>query len=283
MIAAFSLGPSNGTVVDLTSASESGAPRAFQPHGLSLYVGADGKETLAVVNHGDGDSIELFDVSKGSEAAIGWTPPVLTHRRTVKDPLFRSLNDVALIGPDQFYVTNDHYYPPGFMRQIEDYLLLRKTDVVYFDGENAHVAVKHLTYANGIAVSADGRSIYVAETTQNDVRVYTRDPATNDLKFADRIDVHTGVDNIDVAPDGSLYIGAHAKLFALVKLLKEPNALSPSEVVHLTKADKGWTRRTVFIDDGERISGLSVAARHEDKLVLGSIMGKDILVCPLTE
>jgi hypothetical protein len=39
----------------------------------------------------------------------------------------------------------------------------------------------------------------------------------------------------------------------------------------------------VFLDSGKRISGLSIAAREGANLVLGPILGNDILVCPYTE
>lgn len=282
LVGVFSLKNGATSVTDLTG-SASGAPEKFAPHGLSLFVGADGKKTLAVINHADGEAVEIFDIVE--PAAVGGMPS-LVHRTTVKDALFRNLNDVVLVGPNAFYATNDHYYRDrSFMRQVEDYLMLAKTFVVYFDGMKASIAAPGLTYANGIAVDASGRHVYVAETTKNVLRTYDRNPESGGLVLSSLgdFDVHTGLDNIDVAPDGALFLGAHPKLFALVKHFKDPSALSPSEAVNLTLGDKGWTQKTVFLDSGRRISGMSVAALHNGNLVLGSILGKDILVCPYTE
>lgn len=282
-IGIFEIGTAGvSNAVSLTGAEASGAP-AFAPHGMSLFA-----RTLAVINHANGDSVEIFDVTEVGRDADLPPPPLdrvrLVHRRTIKSPLFRHLNDLALVGPDQFYASNDHRYREGFMRQLEDYLGLDATDLVYFGGKEARVAAKGLTYANGVAVSPDGAHVYVAETTDNTIRTYARDAASGNLELLHIENVHSGVDNIDVAPDGSLFIGAHPKLFALLKHFKDPSHPSPSEVIHLIPKDDGWERKTVFMDDGRLFSAGSVAATGgSGHLVLGSIFAKDILVCPYKE
>ena len=40
----------------------------------------------------------------------------LVHQKTVSDPALVSPNDLVAVGPEQFYVTNDHRYPGGFKR-----------------------------------------------------------------------------------------------------------------------------------------------------------------------
>jgi len=42
-----------------------------------------------------------------------------------------SPNDVVAVAPDQFYVTNDHGYPHGFMLTLEDYLQLPASSLLY--------------------------------------------------------------------------------------------------------------------------------------------------------
>jgi arylesterase/paraoxonase len=285
IIGVFSLERGDSAVTDITPETI-GAARGFAPHGLSLFIGPDGKKSLAVVNHAGGEKIEIFDVVEG-QGIDGPALPHIQHRRTVSDPLFRSLNDVVVVGPDAFYVANDHHYPPGIQQDVENYLLLNETNVVYFDGTHARVAAPGLTYANGINASGDGKYAYVAETTDNTVRTYERSADTGDLKLLSgplgKLDLGFGVDNIDVAPDGSLLVAGHPKLFALVKHFKHAQALSPSEVVRVVRGEKGWDVKRVFLDSGKRISGLSVAARHGTDLVLGPILGNDILVCPYAD
>ncbi|MFO1187111.1 MAG: SMP-30/gluconolactonase/LRE family protein [Alphaproteobacteria bacterium] len=286
MVGAFSIAEGDDHVTDLTNPTQSGAPQAFAPHGLSLYVAPDGKRTLAAVNHANGETVEIFDVIQ-EQGTDGPAVPRLKHRRTVGDPKFRNLNDVLLVGPEAFYATNDHHFPAGLMQTVENYLMLDEATVVYFDGSSARVAAKGLTYANGINVSPDGRRVYVAETTDNMLRTYDRNAATGDLapikeKWG-KTDLGFGLDNIDVTADGSLVIGGHPKLFDFVAYAKDEKHPSPSEAVHLTLGKDGWKVKQVYLGDGRQISALSIAARLDAALVLGPIFGREILVCPFKE
>jgi arylesterase/paraoxonase len=285
-ISVFSLIRGATSVIDLTDPGPSGAPQDFAPHGLSLYI-EGGKKTLAVINHAGAERVELFDIIEQPTPDGSFHAPKLLHRRTITDPSFRNLNDIALVGPDSFYATNDHWYAKGFMQDVENYLLLDKANVVYFDGEKGRIAASGLTYANGIAVGPQGKLVYVSETLDNVVRTYEREPMSGDLKLQEtawaKTKVGFGADNIDIAPDGSLYVAGHPKLFALQADAKDPSSPSPSEVIRMSSGPAGWTTKTVFLDAGKRISGLSVAAFHEGSLVLGSIFGREILVCPASD
>jgi arylesterase/paraoxonase len=283
MVGVFSVSEGDDTVTDLSDPAQSGAPQAFAPHGLSLFVAPDGQRTLAVVNHASGETVEIFDVIQ-EQGTDGPARPRLKHRRTVSDRAFRNLNDVALVSADTFYATNDHHFAPGWKQTLENYLMLNETTAVYFDGTSARVVADGLTYANGIAASPDGKRIYIAETTDNVLRTYDRDAASGDLKLVSakwgKTGLGFGVDNITVDQDGSLFIAGHPKLFAFVEYAKDETKPSPSEAVRLRAGRDGWDVKEVYLSDGRQISALSVAARQDAALVLGPIFGKEILVCP---
>ena len=101
------------------------ADRDFRPHGISLFVGEAGHDMLFVINHQGGEHrIDVFDLKEGE----------LTHRETLTSPMLVSPNDIVAVGPDRFYVTNDHRYPSGWKRTLEDYLRLRRSNVVFYNG-----------------------------------------------------------------------------------------------------------------------------------------------------
>lgn len=82
------------------------------------------------------------------------------------------------VGPNSFCVTNDHRYPSGWRRTLEDYLRLRRSNVLYYDGSKFVEAASGIGYANGINVGHDGRTLYVCSITEGGLPVYDRDPAS---------------------------------------------------------------------------------------------------------
>lgn len=99
--------------------------KEFNPHGIGLWVGKDGKRSLFVVNHRkDGHFVEVFDLKDNK----------LVHRNSVSGALMHSPNDVIPTGPESFYVTNDHGNTSGPGRAVEEYLQLARATVLYYDG-----------------------------------------------------------------------------------------------------------------------------------------------------
>jgi len=82
---------------------------------------------------------------------------LLVHQKTVAAPALVSPNDLVAVGPDRFYVTNDHRYPGGFKRLVEEYTRRSWSNVLFYNGSEFVEAASGLGYANGINVSANGR------------------------------------------------------------------------------------------------------------------------------
>jgi len=68
------------------------------------------------------------------------------------------------------------------------------------------------SYANGINISPDRQTVYVAATVGKKIYVYDRDRNAGDLTLRRTIDTGTGVDNIEIDQNGNLGIGCHPKL-----------------------------------------------------------------------
>lgn len=265
------------------------APGKLQPHGLDLWHGAEG-ERLFVVNHPGGSalpsaagqsgdeathSVEIFDVADDGS---------LRHARTVTHELLLSPNDVAAVGAGAFYVTNDHGYASGLMRTLEDYARLRAGSVVFVDASADGPAVAKVVrddtlYANGIQTSADGRDVYLAETTARTLTWLRRDPSTNELRVVSRHDTGSGVDNVDVAPDGSLWVAGHPKLLTFVAHSKDPrHARAPSEVLRLVPGERQWTQTVVYLSEGDPLSASSVAASNGAVVVVGAVFDARVML-----
>lgn len=282
-IFAYDLARPSAGFVELTASGVGGeGPADFRPHGLSLYTAPDGAKTLMVINHPQGEesTVEIYDLDyEGSEIADGNEQmPSLVYRMTVASPSLISPNDLVALDAVRFYATNDHGSKHPKARMLEDYLRLNMASVVYFDGEVFTTALGGLTYANGIEVNASGDKIYVAETTDNRISAYTIDPDTGDLEHLREWNLGYGVDNIDRAPDGSMWIGGHPKMLDFIAHAGDPRIMSPGKVMRIVPQSDDEPQ-TIFVTDGDILSGLSVAAQYNGKVVMGQVFDDGLLVC----
>lgn len=253
----------------------------FYPHGISLHRDANGAKTLAVVNHPTADASEvmLFDVV---EDRPNGGPPIvsLKLRATVKDAAMPEANDVHLVSPTQFYASVDSGSETKFGKTLETWFGLARSRLAYWDGAKMSVAATGLKYANGINGAADGTMIYVAEALGFQVRFYARDTATGALTEKDNLFLGTGLDNIDVDEKGDLWIASHPHLLDFVAHAGDAKKLSPSQVIKITApSEKKGEARQVYLNAGEEISGSSVAAVHNGRMLIGSVFEAKYLNC----
>src|SRR5690606_28074105 len=109
-----------------------------------------------------------------------------------------------------------------------------RSPLVWYDGSEARVVLGNIASGGGINVSADGDTLYVAETAAQRIRVLERDPATGDVRESHRIPVPQSPDNIDVAVDGSLTVAGHANTLKLIQHFTSGAAKpAPSQVLRV--------------------------------------------------
>jgi arylesterase/paraoxonase len=242
----------------------------FRPHGISWFRDEDGRESLFVVSHPeDRHVVEIFEVEAGT----------LVHRETIEGELLRSPNDVFAVGARQFYATNDHRDPKGFWRVVEDFLRRAISDVVYFDGRTFEVVAQDVAYPNGVAGDPGGDSVFVASTTGRAVLRYRRDRETGALSLLERYDVETGVDNLDLGTDGRIWMGAHPNMLAFLRNARDPENLSPSQVLALDP--RSGAVDEVFLSAGADLSTSSVGAAFGGRLLIGSVFENHVLLCEM--
>ncbi len=254
-------------------------PADFHPHGLSIWKLDDHKYRLFLINHpvAGGHTVELFDW----DVTQGMT---MTHVETITDPHMLSPNDLVATGPRQFYFTNDSGSETDLGRMLEPLLRLSRAQVGYYDGAAARFVIEGLKMANGINISRDGSTLYVAELMAGTMNFYDIDLETMDVTFKDHVAINTGIDNIDVDEDGNLWIGAHPKLLAFVSYATDESKLAPTHVMKFTldhEDGQGGRIDEVMLTDGSDISASTVAVKFGNRIAIGSVMDAHALICEL--
>lgn len=245
----------------------------FHPHGISLWRGSDGRKRLFVVNHttNQGDKVEIFDVGYGG---------ALLHVDSIQFDEMTSANDVLGVGPRSFYVTNDKGVKDGFLSKLEGWLALPLSSLAYFDGQDGSIAARGLAYANGVNMSADGKTVYVSEILGRRVTLYDRDAASGALTRRSAIRVNTAPDNIEIGADGALWIGGHPKIFDFLKFAEGKAPTSPSHVIRVNP--ETGVVEDILVDLDGTINASSAAAVLDNILVVGSVFDDHVMVCPQT-
>jgi arylesterase/paraoxonase len=241
-------------------------PGVFYPHGISLYIAEDGQRYLFMVNHPKNRGVE----DEAVERYIETVPGSFEHVETFKNPLLARPNDLVAVGPRQVYVAND----TGQDRDAPQY-----ADLVYLDDGTVTVVADDIQSGGGINVSADGSTIYVSETNAKAIRVFGRNSNDGSLTEIRSIDLGSSPDNIDIADDGSLWIGAHSNIMALVMhFIVGSNA--PTQILQVDIDGNGDASvEEIYLNRGDEITSGSVGATYGDILLIGSITAKKFLIC----
>lgn len=245
---------------------------ALRSFGGDLHVAADGTRRLLIANRPDSQhAIEVYVVGEGGR---------LLHERSMTHPLLRNPNDLVALGPDRALVTLDKEADAGGLAEVVEGTRRAATGrVLLLDGERSRVVADGLHTANGITLTEDGRTLYVAEMTGQALSVFDRDPETNELSFSKRVALPTSPDNLTIAPDGRVLIAGHAKLLTLALLHQQSARFqSPTEIVAFDPESGEVV--PVLTDDGSVVSGGSVAlATGRGGMLVGTAFGPAVLRC----
>lgn len=237
----------------------------LHPHGISLHITAAGERHLYVINHPEDRSTGAEEIEHYIEAA----PGEFTHVETFASPLITRANDMVAVGPREFYVAQDVDRTSGETL----------TSLVYFDGTDYRSVADDIQSGGGINVSADGNTLYIAETGGNVVRVVSRDP-NGDVTTLRNIDLGTAPDNIDIAEDGALWIGAHSNVVALaMHFIVGSN--SPTQILRVDVSGAEPVIDEIYMNAGGQITSGSGGSVVGNKLLIGSITARKMLLCEM--
>jgi arylesterase/paraoxonase len=243
--------------------------KPFFPHGISMLKMDSAYYRIWVINHFDNKhSVEMFDLN-------GTT---LTHKSTLMDEAIMSPNDIVALDRERFYFTNDHGNTSKIGLLAENYLGLRASNVIYYDGTNFKEVAGGIAYANGINYDSDRNLLFVASPRDFLVKVYATEE-NGDLNFIEDIVTNTGVDNIEFDESGNLWIGCHPNLLRFSAYSQGKVTTSPSEIIKIKYNGLGeYKVESIYMETGENMSAATVAVPYKGRLYLGNVMDKQMLV-----
>ncbi|CAG5130483.1 unnamed protein product [Candidula unifasciata] len=251
-------------------------PEIFHPHGISLLEDeANGEHLLYVVSHrkGKDDAVEKFRYSPKTNELI--------HVNSFAGDELHITNDLAVISEDKFYITNMMYFKNPYLSIIENLLALHVGSLVFFNGTGFTTAITGMRGPNGVSLSRDRKNLYVNLPFTGSMKVFDI-KADYSLTEIQSLLLYTGADNLHVSQSGdALYTGAHPVLSKIMEHISDPSQKAPSSVLKLPlnngKVDTEKITE-LFYDHGELISGSSVAAVHNNQLLIGSVIHK-LVIC----
>ncbi|XDA75461.1 hypothetical protein R6Z07F_005625 [Ovis aries] len=245
---------------------------SFNPHGMSTFIDKDQTVYLYVVNHPHMDStVEIFKFEEQQRS--------LVYLKTIKHELLKSVNDIVVLGPEEFYATRDHYFTNFFLMLLELFMDLHWTQVLFYSPGEVKVVAGGFGSANGITLSLDKKYIYVADVSDKNIHVM-KIHDNWDLTQLKVIQLDTLVDNLTVDPDtGDILAGCHPNALKLLMYNTEDPPGSEALRIRNTLSEKPMIS-TMYANSGSVLQGSSVASVYRGKLLIGTVFHK-ALYCEL--
>ncbi|MGV6801269.1 MAG: hypothetical protein ACWA5L_05040 [bacterium] len=246
-----------------------GAPEQFEPLGLS-YFEDENVRRLFVINRAD-HSILIYNITTENHLELD---------RRLSDFRLTSPSNIVAVGPDSFYVSNDVGGGRFAVRKKIDFLTRAPTGMVlYYDGLSWSNAIQSLRFPDGLAVSAQKDILYIAEKSAKNIAIYSRDITTGILTHVADRPLTAFPNNLYL--DDFLYVGVQMKPLAHFIHMRNHSSKSPSGIFRYTPSDHDLIAiDPIIISDGTEISGATIAAILQDKMLIGSFADNKILSCP---
>jgi hypothetical protein len=248
-----------------------GAPAQLSPHGIDLVRRDDGALALLVVNHAGRESIELFEV-QGDGGGLAW-------RGCVVAPAQGWWNEVVGTPDGGFYAS--HMLPKrgGVAQVLELFraaVLHRASGYAlrWRPGEGfSQVAGTEVVFANGIALSEDGATLFVNSSLGDGLRRVSL--------ASGAVEAQTSLptlDNLAWGSDGKLYAASITAGVLEVQACNELAGGACPAAFEIVRVDPATlAHEVVYRGAGAPMGAGTVGLRVGDELFIGSFAGDRVL------
>lgn len=239
---------------------------AFSPHGMDLIERMDGRHALLVINHGERESVEYFEVEPGTDAAVllSWRGCVM-----LPEPLF--LNDLVGLADGGFWAT--HMYS----RDAEMSSLLKAvfgTDTGWVVEWRPQTGFYELPgtrapMPNGIERCAQEHHVYLNAYFAHEVRRIEVDSG----ELLARVEV-AHPDNLSWTLDGRLLVASHRSSLRQLAECREGMAGTCAVAFSIIALDaEDLTAEVLLESDDVPTGAVSVALQVGNDIWLGTFAG----------
>jgi len=257
-----------------------GQPRAeFAPHGISLKQRNDGRWQLAVINHGQRETVEMFEVLTDDNAYhLAW-------RGCIVPPEGTYMNDIALMKNGGFVAS--HMFDKREPKVLGMSLGIWKTQLRMNTGyaiewqptqpDHFHILEEsHGPFINGILISADDSTVYESVYAASEIRKLDRASG----KQLGSIHVQQ-VDNMAWDLSGNILAASHSgRALDQKDCVDHPGETCGFEftIVHIDP--QTLATRVILKHQGPPMGAATVAKQVGNSIYLGSFSGNRIVKAP---
>jgi hypothetical protein len=242
-------------------------PDQLSPHGI--YLSPRGASLqLLVVNHSSLEQVLFYEVQPSADDT---TAPTLSWRGCVAFPDYAVLNDVVALPDGGFAVTHMYDRENETLAQIKSMIGLNDGHVWRWSPGTAIriVANTAAKMPNGIEIAPDGKSIWVNNYLEGELRQY--DIVTEQLLATVNV---PNIDNSAWLEDGRLLLASHLSPLTMAPCfgLTQGSCGAPYELIAVDTTT-GEMMRIFSAEKGGPFGPATVAIEYRGKLYAGSFSG----------
>ena len=246
----------------------------FSPHGIDLLTRKDGRLQLMVVNHGERETVEFFElVILDGNVRASW-------RGCVPVPNDEYMNDVAALSDGGFVASHmfDKHLPYFMGKSTGLWKGLLGINTGYLFEWHSEVGFKIIpgsqgAFINGLSISADERMVFANAMLAGEVRKIDR--LKGELVAVAEV---VRPDNSSWDVDGQLLVVSQSfSSLDILACMDESVLLCPVEFRVIRIDPKTMRTETILVQEGSPMGAGTVATQLGNKLYIGSFQSDRIV------
>ena len=254
-----------------------GGPKDFHPRGIGLYRTPDtGTLLLYAVNRRASGrfSIDSFEVKDAG------ANPALVAQGTIGGGQLINPQDVAVAGPNIFYVANGTASTNPVIHGLQTYGIIPGGNILYFNGTSFRPLADGLYGTRSLLLTQDGGHLIVGGLLSRSLTTYTREPFTGQLTDDETLNLSTGPEKLSLDAQGQVLVAGHADLLEWRAAAADPGKRAASQILRASLINGvPQSKAQIYGNDGSQLAGASVAVAAGNRLLMGSSLDTKLIAC----